>query len=258
MFFSALHLIYMLIPLAVTGILFLIFRTRSQNTKRTVVLAVSLLNTLQHILKPYIYPQYGGMSIGAPSTAYNMCALLILIAPIVLLVGSELWQNFMFYIGSIAGYSSILVTYWLDSPMEEQVRFVICHGLLFVSSFLPLLFGIYKVNYRKCWRLPFVFYTCLMIQIITNMINFQLGIVGDVGDITMYEYIVRENPCWAMCPPQDYGFILDLVSPLTPSVFLDNGSGYTPILWYGVPMFILITAVGFLLGMLLKVSNNCM
>ena len=147
MFFSTNHIIYMLIPPAVVLVLYLLFRKCSMRTKRAVVFTVALLNTLQHLFKMYIYPQYYGDTFLARGTAYNMCAFLILASPIVLLIGSQLWQNFFFYIGSIAGFISICVTYWLKEPIEEQLRFVICHGLLFVSSFLPFLFGIYKVNY---------------------------------------------------------------------------------------------------------------
>jgi len=245
----------MLIPLIILAALYLVFRNKSIKTKKLVVFIIAALNTLQHLLKPYIYPQYFGEGFGGRSTAYNMCALLILISPIVLTVGSELWQNFLFYVGSIAGYSSILVTYWLASPIEEQIRFVICHGLLFLSSFLPLLFGIYRINYRNFWRLPFVFYGCLMILILSNMINFTLGIVGDTGDMTLEEFLVRENPCWAMCPPENYSFVLDLVKPFTPNAFLFAEGGAVPILWYAIPLFILISIGGLLFGMMLDVKR---
>ena len=252
MFLSLKHVIYMLTPIVVTALLWLIFHKREKRTQRAVVFSVAMLNTLQHLLKIYIYPQYFGESFGGRSTAYNMCAFLILAAPIVLLIGSELWQNFMFYIGSIAGFFSLCVTYWLSGPVEEQIRFVICHGLLFVSSFLPFLFGIYKVNYRKCWRLPFVFYTILMILITNNMITFLLGMVGNTGDMTLFEFLKAQNPCWAMGPPANYPFVEALVSPFTPSAFLASGGGVdTPILWFAIPLFILITTVGFILGIII-------
>ena len=245
----------LIVPAATLGLYFA-FRGCSAKIKRLVFFSVAMLNALQHIFKPFLYPQYSGQGFGAICTPYNMCALLILISPIVLIFGSQLWQNFIFYVGSIAGYSSILVTYWLDSPIEEQLRFVICHGLLFISSFLPLLFGIYKINYRKSWLLPFAFYSCLVLQIVTNIINFTLGIVGEVGDMTLYEFLWRENPCWSIHPPDGYGFVESLVSPFTPSAFLASKGGVdTPILWYAFPMFILITLPGFLLGILLDLKH---
>ena len=251
MFFSFSHIIYMLFPVALLLLLYIPFRNSSRTVKKLVAFSVALLNMLQHLLKIYIYPQYFGESFGGRSTAYNMCALLILISPVILLVGSQLWQNFLFYIGSIAGIVSICVTYWLAEPIEEQIRFVICHGLLFVSSLLPYLFGIYKINYRKCWKIPFVFVGCLLVLIVNNMITFNLGLVGDTGSLTMWEFLVRENPCWAMCPPQNYPFVEELMSPMIPSVFLTSKGGVdTPILWCFFPIVILMTLLGFLLGII--------
>ncbi len=252
MFFSPLHIIYMLIPPVVVLLLYLIFRKTGIRTKTTVVFIVALLNTLQHLFKMYIYPQYYGDTFLARGTAYNMCAFLILASPIVLLIGSQLWQNFFFYIGSIAGYISICVTYWLGEPLEEQLRFVICHGLLFVSSFLPFLFGIYKVNYRKCWRLPFVFYMILMILIVNDTVVYMLAYTEQTRPSDLLTYLIAQNPCWAMGPPVNYPFVEALVAPFTPSIFLASEGGVTtPILWFAIPLFILITVVGFLLGIIL-------
>ncbi len=242
----------MLMPIVLLIAIYMLFRNTPMAVKRLVVFTLALLNTLQHLLKIYIYPQYAGESFGGRSTAYNMCALLILISPIVLLIGSQLWQNFLFYVGSIAGIASLCVTYWLKEPVEEQLRFVICHGLLFLSSFLPYLFGIYKINYRKFWRIPYVFVGCLMILIVNNIITFRLGMVGDTGSLSLYDFLVRENPCWAMCPPEAYPFVEKLLSPLIPSVFLASKGGIdTPVLWYFFPIVILVTVAGFVLGLIL-------
>lgn len=252
MFLSPRHIIYIIIPIALTVILWLVLRKRSKKVKLAAVFGIALLNMLQHLLKIYIYPQYAGESFGGRSTAYNMCAFLILASPIIILIGSELWQNFLFYIGTVAGFFSLTVTYWLAEPPEEQIRFVICHGLLFVSSILPYLLGIYKINYRKCWRLPFVFYGVLMILIVNDIITFTLGMVGDTGDMTLYEFLVWQNPCWAMAPPSGYPFVEALVAPLTPDIFLASRGGInTPILWYAIPLFILIFSGSLVLGIIL-------
>ena len=181
-----------------------------------------------------------------------MCAFLILASPIVILIGSQLWQNFFFYIGSIAGFASICVTYWLKEPMVEQIRFVICHGLLFVSSFLPLLFGIYKINYRKCWRLPFVFYMILCILIVNDTAVYILAYTEPRPFGNLLQYLILPNPCWAMGPPANYPIIEAFAAPLTPSIFLESKGGVTtPILWFAIPLFVLITVIGFLLGIML-------
>ena len=235
----------MTIPFGLLALLWFLLRGRSKTVQKAVVFALALVNFLQHMLKIYIYPQYWGESFGARSTAYNMCAFLIMASPFILLFGSELWRNFITYVGSVAGCISIFVTYWMSEPLEEQLRFVICHALLFLTSCLPALLGIYKINWRKCWRLPFVFYGCLMVLIVNDVVTYTMGIVGDLGSTTLHEFLIRENPCWAMGAPDGYPFVEKLVGFFTPAVF----SG-VPILWYAIPLFLLMTLGALGLGAL--------
>lgn len=232
----------MIVPLVILAGLWFLLRNKTKNVQKIVIFSLTLLNLLQHMLKIYIYPQYWGESFGARSTAYNMCAFLIMASPFIFLVGSELWQNFITYVGTVAGGMSLCVTYWMAEPVEEQLRFVTCHALLLITSCLPALLGIYKINWRKCWRMPFVFYGCLMVLIVNDVITYTLGIIGDDVNLTLHEFLLRENPCWAMCPPADYPFVGDIVGFFTPDAFSD-----IPILWLAIPLFLLITlgAIGF-------------
>lgn len=242
MFFHPLHILYMMVPVvALTGLCYLL-RNKTKKVQKGVVFVLTLLNLLQHLLKIYIYPQYWGEPFGARSTAYNMCAFLIMASPFILLFGSELWKNFITYVGTVAGGMSLCVAYWMAEPVEEQLRFVTCHALLLITSCLPAILGIYKINWRKCWRLPFVFCGCLMILIVNDVITYTLGIVGDVSNVTLHEFLLLENPCWAMGPPADYPIVGRIAGFFTPKVFSD-----VPILWIVIPAFLIITggAIGF-------------
>ncbi len=172
-----------------------------------------------------------------------MCALLIIITPFIFLFGSELWKNFIAYIGTVAGGISLLVTYWLADPIEGQIRFVLCHSLLLYTSLLPALLGIYKINYRKCWRLPFVFYICLMTIVMNDIITYSLGLVGDIGNTTLHQFLIQQNPCWVMGPPTDYQAVGKIIMFFTPSIFDE-----IPLLWYAIPLYLLITVGAFGLG----------
>jgi hypothetical protein len=233
----------MITPPAILVGLWYLLRNKSRSIQKTVIFAITLLNLLQHMLKIYIYPQYWGEPFGARSTAYNMCAFLIMASPFIFLFGSELWRNFITYVGTVAGSMSLCVTYWMADPLEEQLRFVICHGLLLITSCLPALLGIYKINCRKCWRLPFVFYACLMILIVNDVITYSLGIAGDVSGITLHEFLLSENPCWAMCAPIEYPIAGKIAAFLSPKAF--EG---VPILWLAIPFFLIVTLAAIGLG----------
>ena len=241
-FFHPLHILYMIVPFAILAGLWFLLRNKTKNVQKAVIFTLTLLNLLQHLLKIYIYPQYWGESFGARSTAYNMCAFLIMASPFIFLFGSELWHNFITYVGTVAGGMSLCVTYWMYEPVEEQLRFVTCHAMLLITSCLPAILGIYKINWRKCWRMPFVFYGCLMVLIVNDVITYTLGIVGDVGALSLHDFLILENPCWAMGAPEGYPFVENIVGFFTPDVF----SG-VPILWFAIPIFLLITlgAIGF-------------
>lgn len=69
------------------GLIYAVLRRRGKKTQRTVVLILMILNTAQHFLKPLIYPQYWGTGFSSIVSAYNMCAVLIIFSPFVLLWG---------------------------------------------------------------------------------------------------------------------------------------------------------------------------
>ena len=244
-FFSLAHIAYILITALVLVGLWLILRRAHERTQRIVVFSLMVVNVLQHLLKIYIYPQYWGQKFGALSTAYNMCAFLILATPFIYLFGSELWKNFITYVGTVAGAISIFVTYWLSDPLSGQIRFVFCHAMLLYTSILPALLGIYKINYRKCLKLPFVFYFALMVLIVNDVITYSLGWVGDIGSTTLHEFLIQQNPCWVMGAPSGYSEVASVVAVFTPGVF-EN----IPLLWYAIPLFLLISGGAFGLGVL--------
>lgn len=236
-FFSFSHIAYMVIVAFVFVAIYFLIKNKSARTQKIVIFTLMLLNLLQHLLKIYVYPQYWGQSFGALSTAYNMCALLIIITPFIFLFGTELWKNFITYIGTVAGLLSIFVTYWLAEPIEGQIRFVLCHALLLYTSLLPALLGIYKINYRKFWKLPFVFYSCLIIIVMNDIITYSLGIVGEISSAsTLHQFLIQQNPCWVMKPAEGYDAVADLIKIFTPQIFED-----IPLLWYAIPLFMLIS-----------------
>ena len=85
-YFSLAHVMYILIECAIPVGLYFVLRNKAQKTKKLVVLGIMLLNVFQHLFKSLLYPQYEGFGFNALNTAYNMCALLILLSPIALLI----------------------------------------------------------------------------------------------------------------------------------------------------------------------------
>ena len=253
-FGSPLYLASILLLVSVTAILWVVLRKRSRRTQQTVVLVLLVVNTLQHLLKSWIYPQYFGMGFTLLSTAYNVCAVLIMAAPFVLLWGNRFLKNFLFFIGSAAGVGAIAMPYWyFGVPVQElgwrYFRFYLCHALLFVSCLLPLLLGLHKPSYREFWQVGLGFLLTLCIILVNNVIFMSIGLWPDENSVPLYEQLLSINPCMMMGPKKDLEWLVNIIKPFSPDVFLgDNPAGrYAPILWYAVPVYVGISVLTFVL-----------
>lgn len=243
---SFMYFAYILAVLFVCGILYALIKNRSNGVKKLVVFLISLLNFAQHIFKGKIYPQYqNGFSVHL-STAYNVCAFLILVSPFIILFGKSLAKNFITYVGSFAGMIAMVVPYWFIGKSAfgwEVYRFYICHGLLFVSSVLPALVGLHKPEWKHCWKIGLLFFVMLTVILINDGVLVALGYypVSEPDDV--YASLYAINPCWSMHPPANFAWVVKIFNTFTPSFLLgENPWGICiPILWYAIPMYFGIT-----------------
>lgn len=228
---------------------FFALKNRQEKVKRSVILILSLVNFLQHIFKALIFPHYYGNFSLHLSSAYNVCAFLILVTPFILLFGNELLQNYLAYVGSVAGMIAMLVPYWFQEPtaISEVIRFYLCHTLLFLTSILPILLKLYKLRWKHFWKMGLLFFLMLGIIILNDIIFISIGSYPVSNPNDLYGSLVEINPCWSIAPPENgnFGWLIKIISFFTPSVLMGNNpaSIYIPILWYAIPMYIGITLV---------------
>ena len=238
-----------LMLLAACGLFFLL-RGKSERTKKAVVLSFMLVNIIQHLFKWAIYPMYEGMGFNVLSTAYNMCATLIILSPITFLSKSAFLKNFVYPVGTAAGFVAVAVPYWyigmsVSELGWEYARFYICHALLFISSLLPLLLGLHKPSFKAVFQPGLGFLLALVLMLINDIIFITLGLFQGYEHYDLYASLLKINPCFSMGAPEEFAWLADLSGILTPKVFLgENSTGlYTPILWYAIPVYIGITLV---------------
>ena len=247
-YFSPAHLLYLAIAAGLVVGFYFIFRRKSFRTQRIAVLSIVLVNVIQHIFKLQIYPMYSG-GFDAICTAYNMCALLILLSPFAHFIRLAPLRDFVYYIGTSAGIVALLVPYWnvgQDAFTWEFFRFFFCHALLLLSSVLPLLFGHHKPSWR---RFPFVglaFFAGIGIIILNDIVMIKLGMYGVLSADNLYESLLEVNPIWAFGPPEGFEFVLKIVGVFTPGFLLGkNGGAPVPVLWYVIPYYLLISVIAF-------------
>ena len=165
------HILSILLALALCAALFFLLRKKSEGTQRAVILFIMALNVLQHVFKTFIYPQYDGLGFTSLSTAYNMCATLILLSPIAMLLKLKPLKDFVFYIGTVAGLAVLFIPYWSigrEITDPEFFRSYVCHAMLFVSSVLPLLLGLHRPSYKCAFTLGLGFLSVILIIIMND------------------------------------------------------------------------------------------
>ena len=260
---SFLHILSIAVAVAGMAGLFLLLRRRSLKTQRAVVFALMLVNVIQHLFKFAIYPQYAGDSFNMINTAYNMCALLILLSPLVYFSKSVFWKDFVFLVGVVAGLMAIAVPIWYVGKDVSELgfgyfRFYLCHFLLFLSSGLTLALGHHRLSYRRCFGIGAAFLLSLLIILCNDALCIILGLAPhQVEDL--YSALRTLNPCWSMGPPVDGSFapVVSLIQIFTlPFLRGENSTGlYAPILWYAIPLYIGITLVAFPVCILVDRKN---
>ena len=258
-YFSPAHIIYLLLAAAFVLAFFLIFRKRSYRAQRIAVLSLVLINVFQHLFKLEIYPIYDG-GFNVLCTAYNMCALLILLSPLAFFISFAPLRDFIYFIGTSAGIVALLIPYWNigdDALSGEFVRFFICHAILLASSHLPLLFGHHKASWRRFALLGISFFIAIGIILLNDALAIKLGLYPGFSGEDIYEGLKSANPIWSFSPPESFLFVIKIVDVFTPDFLLGDKSGanLVPVLWYFIPLYLLISIAAFVIFALCDREN---
>lgn len=237
---------YFLPIILIVGIiigLYFLLRNKSDKTKKIVCFVLIIINITQHFLKHIIWPHLWGAGFSMANTACNLCALLIIISPFVFLSKNSLLKDFVVYFGCNGGIITILIPYWfIGQPLFsfESFRFYFCHGLLLITSILPPLLKIHKLNFYNFWKIGFVFALSLMFVIFNNMIYYIA--IGNSNNL--YQTLYQNNPSWSFHADGDFSIVYKVVEVLSPRIFYNPETNMKlPILWYFVPIYLLTTTL---------------
>ena len=241
---SPLYLITVVSAPLLAALLWFLFKKKSKKVQKLLIASIMLANIIQHLFKSVIYPQYA-QGFTAISTAYNMCALLILISPIALFANWRPLKNFLFFTGTVAGIAAIIVPAWyIGSPVKtlgwDYFRYYICHLGLFLSSVLPLAFQHHTPRRKEFWQVGLLFLLALCVILLNDVTIMAMGLYPNADINHFYDCMVEINPFGMMGPPTMASWVENLVQPFSPSIFLGNNPAglYVPILWYAIPLYL--------------------
>ncbi len=242
-FGSFAYWLYLGLSVGLLVLLTCLLKNRSDKTKKTAILIIACLNLGQHLFKSVLYPHLWGRGFSYLNTAYNVCAFLIVVSPLMGFCHRESVRDFVYLAGTCAGLSAMVLPVWfLGQPAFgwEQSRFYICHSLLFCSSALPLTTKIHRLSWKNWYKFAPMFLMMLLVVLMDNVFCVYLNWIPGASPETLHSDLCGLNPFWIMGPGEDTIGMVRLLTYLTPGMFLRNGR-YVPILWYALPLCILFS-----------------
>ena len=228
--------------------LYFLLRNKSERTQKIIIFCLIILNLAQHLFKKYFWPHidYSGFSL--QNSASNMCAFLIIVAPLIFLFKSSVWKDFYTYNGTFGGMIAIIVPYWFIGQniiTWEYLRFFTCHGLLFITGLLPALLKVHKISFKNFWKVAFIFNLALMFVLFNDIIYIVVSSNGQPTNL--YATLCSFNPTWCMRPNEGFDFLVNIIDFFSPDIFMNVETNvYIPILWYFIPIYFLITVLAFI------------
>lgn len=252
-FLSLPYFLCLFLSAAFVCLLYFPMRKKLPVVKKLYVLTLMLANIAQHLCKGIVWPHLYDTGFGLINTAYNVCAFLILVSPLVLFTRSQTLKDFVAVLGTAGPLLAVAVPYWFNGQdlfQWEVLRFYVCHVLLIATSLLPLLFGLHKLSYKSFYKVPFCFLVMICLILANDGVCYGAGLVGGED---LFSALYALNPCWSMHPavPAGFEWVQTALEALSPFVFYRaDGVLYLPVLWYAVPMYFVIALVYFFAGLL--------
>lgn len=256
---------YFLFLIILIGILlgfYFLLRNKSIKVQKTIIFLLMLLNLFQHIFKCIVWPHLYGTGFNAYNTAYNFCALMIILSPIIFITRLEKIKALLCVMGTISGVIAVLVPYWFFGTnifvyptSSEYARFYICHLLLFLSSFLPVLLKLQKFSWRSFYFNGFIVLLFLGLILINN---FTVASITNKSFEAGINAVLNETAVYIGGPRYGIGFdwLMNALVALCPPFFKINyGTGYLPILWYAIPVYVLFTLISFVVYIILDKNS---
>ena len=248
------HILTIAITILLILFTYLILRKAKKKTQQIVVLVLMLLNVFQHFFKFIVWPHYYGRGFGIENTAYNMCALLILLSPLTFVFKNESFKEYISLLGFISGSIAISVPYWFVNSRSsivtfEYLRFYFCHSVLAITSIVPLLLGLNEIKFKHFYKIGLFYFLSILIINTNNFVFYYIKYSFDLEKAI--NLMTSSNPVWSFRPPTEFPIFGKIMQLFSPKILMDIETNYyVPILYYFIPMYSFITISAFILSII--------
>lgn len=237
--------------------LYYLLNNKTDKTKKIVLLSILFFAIVLHFLKCFI-PPYSTNQGRLYSDIFfiNICAANICLFPIMFISKSNIWKDYMFYLGLLGG--GLAVLYPIEpllktNPAEEVldvIRFYIHHGILLIVPLLMVALKLHTISYKRVWAVPGCLLVIMLFIMLNQIIQSEIGFVSLRGDDIFK--IGYKNSSYIWGPDDDIGyFIANFCPELFKTLPVGEFAGqekYWPWVWLVVPAYLLLTPIAFLIA----------
>ncbi len=243
------YFIYIAIFLVLVVSLYFLFRHRSYNAKRAVLLTILFFNLAVHFAK-LLMPGYINNFPNSIShvTFENVCAVTTMVMPFVYLIKKQnVLHDYMFFVGCCGGFGAMAYPMPVIGYVGydiEVIRFYICHISIVLAPILAVLFGVYRPRAKMLWVIPLLFFVQEFIIFVNDLVLLKIGAIQLTRQELLDSSIHNTSLIYGPLPP--FKAIANLlIDPLVPQFFkvdIFNINGgipyYHPIVWMVIPAMI--------------------
>jgi len=249
------YFFFIILAAAIIVGLYFIFRKRSMRAKKILIGSLLFFNLALHYLR-FLFPPYAGNPAMIMENAWfiNICAVSVLTFPFLFLSKSNTGKDWMFYIGVISGFLSLVYpTEALGKSVEtfDLWRFYICHMIIIVAPLLMILLKVHKLNYHNVWKMPFCMMAVLLFIICNQVLQSELGIIDMRGDDILKPGCGYRNTSLIWGPTDDVSAIFTWLTPdfmkVVPTGEFAGQTKYWPFFYLVPGCFVYFLTIPFLL-----------
>ena len=181
-----------------------------------------------------------------------------MIFPWIYLWGNKTLKDYMYYMGVLSGILACLMPSdamgrTLDNfnAISELLRYYICHIGLIVAPLMMVFSGLHKLDYRRIWKQPLVFFSVLLLIFINEIALKLCGLLS----CSWEEFFSRSfrNAAFIFGPPgfadQYFGWCYGFAILPIFKYFVNGQEYFVPILWLIIPAYVLILPIDVLMSL---------
>ena len=250
-----------LVGLATTAVLlWLLCKKKGEKWTIRFLFVLAWANFALHFLKQFVPSYIDAWPKGlARSTMENLCAVMVVLTPFMMLSKKNVLLDYLFYMGIISASLAYLAPTGAvglnlaeAGNVFEVARYYLCHAPIFLIGFLLVSTGIHRLNYHRLIHIPFLVIAALVIIALDDVfLNLVLYRQDWMTLLDRDQPIFNSSFLFGPSSEVDgaFGWAYNYLIPGLQTYRVNGVLHFTPILWIVPYLFIVTLLLGPLMAL---------